>query len=256
MSCILSAEQLTYSIEGKAICNNLNLEIESGQIWGVLGSNGVGKSTLLKMLSGFQESKSGTIKLNNKPLNSIERKQIAKTIGMLFQHQDDIFPAKVIDVVLMGRHPYNSILNGKQEQNVIIAQQALDQMGLYNMEQRMIDTLSGGERRRVAIATILAQQPKLFILDEPEAHLDPKHQQDIFNQITSTTNSNAGAVIMALHDINHAIQHCTHILMMFGDGEVEQGTTQKMIKQEQVEKLYATKMRRFEEDSVVAYLPV
>ncbi len=255
MNPILTISQLEVSIGGKRICHGLEWEVQPGEVWGILGLNGVGKSTLLHTLAGLHAADSGTLSLNGSLLSAMSRREISRVVGMLFQHQDDIFPATVLDIVLMGRHPHTTILQGEQESDYLITERVLGEMGLAGMEERKINTLSGGERRRVAIATVLAQQPQLFLLDEPEAHLDPKHQREIFHRVTKTVDGSC-ALVMALHDINLAIHYCSHLLLMLESGEIRMGRVEEIITQSQVEELYGTAMARVEEGGRVAYLPL
>ncbi len=255
MMPILSANALSLSINGKDVCNGLDWAVNSGEVWGVLGVNGVGKSTLLHALSGLYPVDSGELGLSGELIDQMRRREVARMVGLLFQHQDDIFPTTVEEMVRMGRHPHTSLLRGEQTEDLDIVQQIMVQMGLSGMEGRLVDTLSGGERRRVAIATLLAQQPKLYLLDEPEAHLDPRYQQEILTHVVQETAERRAALVMVLHDINLAIHHCTHLLMLMGDGIVEQGDVETMISTDRVGRLYGTEMTRIEEGGRIAYLP-
>ncbi len=254
MSKLLQVEQLQVRIGERSICAGLDWQVNRGQVWGVLGVNGVGKSTLLQTICGLRSMEGGTVSLNGKSLESMSRRAVSRLVGMLFQHQDDLFPATVFEYVMMGRHPHVSLLRGEQPVDFEIVQRAIDQVGLKGMERRMIDTLSGGERRRVAIATLVAQHPRLYLLDEPEAHLDPHHQQAIISRMVAQSRRQS-AVVMALHDINLALNYCTHLMMMFGNGTIEQGTVNEMGRQERVERLYGVPMVRLEQEGRVAYLP-
>lgn len=254
MSKILSTQKLQLSIAGKQICDGLDWSVSAGEVWGVLGINGVGKSTLLHVLAGLRPMDGGTVLLGEDRIDQMRRRAVAKTVGMLFQHQEDIFPTTVEEVVSMGRHPHTTWLRGELPQDVAIVEQVMDEMGLSAMRERLVDTLSGGERRRVAMATLLAQQPQLYLLDEPEAHLDPAHQKEIFARVKQQVVGQEAALVMVLHDINLAIHHCTHLLMLMGDGQVEQGTVEVMATAKRVERLYSTTMQRVESEGRVAYL--
>ncbi len=255
MSTILQLEGVKLSIGEKCVCRQLEWQIEPGQIWGVLGVNGVGKSTLLRSLLGLHPLDSGSIRLSGLPLSDLNRRQVSQRAGLVFQHQDDIFPATVLEQVLMGRHPHTTLLRDERLLDRQIALRAIAAMELNGLEQRTVDTLSGGERRRVAIATILAQQPQLYLLDEPEAHLDPRHQQAIFEQVVAQIRAEQAAGVMALHDLNLAVQRCSHLLLLFGAGEVEQGTVAEMATTARIERLYGTRMVRIEQEGHIAWLP-
>lgn len=254
MSEVLTVKKMCLSVPEKTVCQNLNWQVDAGQIWGILGQNGVGKSTLLHAVSGMREMDSGQIFLQGKAMEKMKRRDISRLLGFLFQHQDDIFPTSVFEQVMMGRHPHISFLQGEASDDLKQVQKAINEMGLAGMEYRRIDTLSGGERRRVAIAAILAQQPQLYLLDEPEAHLDPSHQKAIFSKLLSVVEQWHKSLVMAIHDINLAIHYCTHLLMLFGDGEIQQGAVAEIATQANVERLYGTQMIQFEKEGRVAFL--
>ena len=256
MSRLLEVEQLTLEMGGKRVCQQLEWQVQQGEVWGVLGVNGVGKSTLLQALCGLRSVASGTIQVMGRPLQTMKRREIARWVGLLFQHQDDLFPSTVLEQVMMGRHPHTTLLQREQPEDIEIAQNCIERVGLQGMEQRILDTLSGGERRRAAIATLLAQQPQLYLLDEPEAHLDPSHQKAIFREVVMQVQSQPAGLVMALHDINLAIHHCTHLLLLMGDGVVEQGCTADMVTPQRVERLYGTAMTHIQQEGQSAYLPL
>ena len=254
MKAILSTQKLQLSIAGQQICGGLDWAVSAGEVWGVLGVNGIGKSTLLHALAGLRPVDHGVVLIGEAQLDQMSRRTIARKVGLLFQHQEDVFPATVEEVVSMGRHPHASWLRGEQPEDVAMVEQVMGEMGLSDMRERLVDTLSGGERRRVAVATLLAQQPQLYLLDEPEAHLDPAYQKEIFARVKQQAVVQEAAVVMVLHDINLAIHHCTHLLMLMRDGDVEQGAVEGMATPERVEQLYGTAMRRIEEEGRIAYL--
>ncbi len=256
MSPVLQVNQLSLSIADKSICERLDWRIEPEQIWGVLGVNGVGKSTLLRALAGLHPINQGEILLNGQPLTHLNRREVARRVGLVFQHQDDIFPTTVLDQVMMGRHPHTTLLRGEGAEDRKRVEWALEVMELNALQQRTVQSLSGGERRRVAIATILAQQPQLYLLDEPEAHLDPKYQQQIFLQLTESVRQQAAASVMVLHDINLAMRYCTHLLLLFGHGEVAQGGVEVLATSENMDRLYDTGMVQLRAQGRVAWLPL
>jgi iron complex transport system ATP-binding protein len=254
MTPLLQSHRLTLSIGGKTVCEELQWSVAEGEIWGVLGVNGVGKSTLLRTLAGLYRPDRGEVRLQGTALSGLSRRQIARGIGLVFQHQDELFPLSVFEQVMMGRHPHSALLRGERPEDREIAWQALQQMELNGLEGRGVETLSGGERRRVAIATILAQRPRLYLLDEPEAHLDPSHQQRIFQELSAQIRQQPAAGVMALHDINLAIDRCSHLLLLLGDGRVEQGRVEEMATRTMVEQLYGTEMVEIQQGGRTAFL--
>ena len=156
----LRVEQLQLRRGERTLCAPFNLLVEEQQCWGILGSNGTGKTTLLHALAGLHHEYTGHIFLNNEPISSIPRKPFARQVGLLPQINEEAFPGSVLETVLTGRHPHLSPWQWESRQDITIAQSTLAQVDLGGFEQRNLLTLSGGERRRLYIATLLAQQPQ------------------------------------------------------------------------------------------------
>lgn len=235
---ILATHQLSASIAGLKICAELDLKIEPKQCWGILGRNGVGKSTLMQNLSGLRESDAGTISLMDKALSDYDRRQVAQHIGILFQDNDDPFPSTVMETALIGRHPYLDSWQWESDDDIRITRQALQQVGLTGFETRMVNTLSGGERQRLAIASVLVQEPDLFFLDEPTNHLDMHHQVILLSLLANRVSIENKAMVMIMHDINLASRFCDHLLLMFGEGNTLHGPIDEVLNAENLEKLY------------------
>ena len=139
-------------------------------------------------------------------------------LGLLTQTTEDPFPSTVLDTVLIGRHPHIDFWRWESDADRELARTALAAVGLATFADREIATLSGGERRRVAIATLLAQNPDVFLLDEPINHLDPHHQIDVLRLLRAQADA-GHAVVMSLHDAGLAARFADRVLMLFGDGE-------------------------------------
>lgn len=242
---ILSCNDLHLEIGNKILCGNLSLQIEPGDTWAVLGLNGAGKTTLLHTLAGIRPPDAGQVLLNNTNLTQLTRHDIARQLGLLLQTHQDPFPGKVIEHVLIGRHPYLKALQWESESDYQIAKDALITVGLVGFENRDIQSLSGGEYQRMLIAMVLVQQPSIYLLDEPVNHLDWQHQHQILSTLCSLTDQNRTeqktcSFVMALHDVNLAARYCSHTLMMFEDGQVKSGRTADMLNTETLEELYHT----------------
>ena len=238
MTHLLQTRQLRVRIAGKSICQALDLDIERGQCWGILGSNGIGKTTLLHTLAGLRPAASGTVLLDGKALAALPRRQVAQHIGVLFQDSSDAFPDAVLNTVLIGRHPHLKAWGFETAEDIAIARRALTATGLEGMEQRLISTLSGGERRRVALATLLAQDPTLYLLDEPVNHLDLHQQIAVLELLTHKTRGNNKGLIMTVHDVNLAARYCDHVLLLFGNGDVMHGPADSVLNTATLQRLY------------------
>ncbi len=238
MNPLLQTQQLQVSIAGKTICQALDLTIERGQCWGILGSNGAGKTTLLHTIAGLRPAASGTILIDGKSLTTLARRAVAQRIGVLFQDAHDAFPDTVLNTVLIGRHPHLKAWGFESAEDIALAQRALAATGLGGLEQRLISTLSGGERRRVALATVLAQDPVLYLLDEPVNHLDLHQQIAALELLKARLRDDGKAVMMSMHDVNLAARYCDHMLLLFGDGTLVQGLAREVLNQAGLERLY------------------
>lgn len=236
----LETDALTVHIAGKEICRDLHLRIAPGTCLGVLGGNGAGKTTLLHTLAGLRPATRGTVKLEGMTLDSLSRRRIAQRLGLLMQQPEDSLPATVLETALIGRHPHLDFWRWESHADVAIARRALKAVGLDGLEQRAQTALSGGERRRLDIATILVQDPAVFLLDEPANQLDLHHQLNLLVLFRGLADREKRAVVMSLHDINLAARFCDDILMLFGTGETLYGTAARMLTPEHLTRLYQT----------------
>ena len=236
----IECTHLQLTIGGRVLYNDINLSLKPGEVWAVLGLNGAGKTTLLHTLAGIRPAGAGQIKINAKLIEQWTRTELAQQIGLLLQTQQDPFPGKVIEHVLIGRHPHLSAMQWESEQDYHLAQQALGMVGLEGFENRNLQTLSGGEYQRMLIAMVLVQQPQCFLLDEPVNHLDWQHQHQILNTLVTMAKEKSNSILMALHDVNLAARYCSHCLMLFDNGQIAMGKTAELLDHEKLEQLYHT----------------
>ncbi len=255
-AALLKARNLTVSIAGKCVCRNFDLVLNPGRCIGVLGNNGVGKTTLLHSLAGLRPVDSGEIFLSGVALQELPRRRIAQQLGLLMQQQEDSLPATVLETALIGRHPHIDFWRWESHNDVNLARRALKLTGLDGLEQRAQTQLSGGERRRLAIATIVTQDPQVFLLDEPTHQLDPHHQLALLAHFTKLSHTRERAVIMSLHDANLAARFCDQLLMLFGDGELLFGNLSEILTAENLSRLYQTGVIPVHWSGGTAYLPI
>jgi len=237
----LTCKGISISVPGRALVDNLEIAIRAGEVLAVLGPNGVGKSLTLHTMAGLRNTECGSVLLNGQPLDEWPRAQLAARIALLPQYVEDVFPATVFDTVMIGRHPHIPRFQWESEEDRRIAAEALALVDLSDMAQRNIATLSGGERRRLAIAQVLTQSPDIYLLDEPTNHLDPQHQLDALRIFRGKADSGA-AIVASLHDVNLAARFSDRCLLLYGDGRWELGDPDEVLTEQQLTELYATNM--------------
>ncbi len=251
---VLDIENLIVDIPGRGDGEPLNLQVKSGQRWGVLGPNGAGKTSLLHTLAGLRLPRRGQVSLNGSPLASLSRREVARQVAVVFQERQDSFPATVMETVLIGRHPFLSAWQRESAEDIRFAQEALSALSLNLLKDRLVSTLSGGERQRVSIATALTQQPTIWLADEPTNHLDLHHQVAVMELLDQQAD-NGAAVFMCLHDLNLAARWCDHLLLLYPDGELCFGPAQTMLVPAALERLYDQKLVVGQVNGVPVFVP-
>lgn len=234
----LSTQQLSVDIGGHSVCRNLDLVVEVGSRWAILGVNGVGKTTLLSTLAGLRAPQSGTVQVDAVSLAALAPRERARRLGLLTQ--EDSFhisnpEVTAFEVALLGRLPHLDWWRAESARDETLARTALEAVGLTAIAQRRAVTLSGGERRRLALAALLAQEVPLCLLDEPTSHLDMHQQIALLDLLIGWSGR---TLVMTLHDVNLAARYCTHALLLFGDGAWCAGPLAEMLSVEVLTRLY------------------
>ncbi len=179
-----------------------NWSVSQGSFVSIIGPNGCGKSTFLKLLAGIHNPFSGEIKIHGKKIGEIKRKNYSKYISYVPQSVVSVFPFTVYEIVMMGRTPYLNQLGFEKKDDCIVVDEALELLELNEMRNKGINEISGGELQRVFIARALAQKADIILLDEPNSHLDLKHQIVIFELLAKLAEQNNLTVISVSHDLN------------------------------------------------------
>jgi iron complex transport system ATP-binding protein len=252
---LLEAGQLTVGIGTKTFCRNLDLTLHSGERLAILGRNGAGKSTLLSVLAGLRAPRSGEVRIAGASYAALGARKSALIRGWLPQVRGDAFASTVLETALVGRHPHLARWGWESSRDAKIVRDALAAVDLADLEQRDIQTLSGGERQRLAIATLLAQAPRLFLLDEPIAHLDLKHQIAMLELFAGAARDCGAAVAMVLHEPALAWRFCDRALLIHGDGRCEIGSAAEMLTVERLSALYQYPLQALESDGRISFVP-
>jgi iron complex transport system ATP-binding protein len=214
------------------LVKDLTVAFESGQFWGIVGRNGVGKSTLLNIMAGLSDEFQGQVLIDGYSLPQITHRQRAQKISYLFQQQEPCLPFLVKDAVSMGRFPWLS----KRSEDQVLVKEIIEQCQISHLRNRSIAQLSGGERKKVEIATCLVQQADHLLLDEPLNHLDVVYQQHIMKLFLAY--SQRKTVIMVCHDLQAVKQYCSHVLLLLGNDCYLQGTSATILTAENLDRLF------------------
>jgi iron complex transport system ATP-binding protein len=243
---ILSARALGVRIGLHKVCLDLDLDLAPGSLLAILGRNGAGKTTLLSALAGLRRPERGALTLCGRSYDAWTPRAAARLRGYLPQGGSEPFAATVLESVLIGRHPHLPRLAWETAADVAIARAALDALGLAGFEAREIHTLSGGEWQRVRLATLLAQAPRLYLLDEPLAHLDLNHQIAVLELFARLAREQGAAVAMVLHDPNLALRYCDQAVLLYGDSRHRAGPAADILDAATLSDLYGHPLRRVE----------
>jgi iron complex transport system ATP-binding protein len=192
--------------------DDISFEVGPGEVVSIIGPNGSGKSTIIKSIAQILQPVSGKIYVDGRDLSTIDITEVAKLIGYVPQNFHYLFYSNVMETVLLGRKPH---IKWKVTQNDLdIVQKALENMGITSMAGKFMDELSGGEKQKVYIARTLAQQPQLYLLDEPTSNLDLKHQIEVLEITKRLTKEQDASMIVALHDLNLALKYSDKVAIM------------------------------------------
>jgi len=214
-------DSVSFSYEGTFSLRDASLAIPEGAFSFVLGPNGAGKSTLFKLMSGILKPAGGEVRLWGDSVQSMKPQNIARKIAVVDQNPTYTFPFTVEEIVLMGRYPYGSNGLFESDEDIEKVEYALDVTHSKKFRSRVIQSLSGGERRRVEIARALAQEASIILLDEPASHLDIKQQRDLFALLTDlNTNKNVTLCVIS-HHIEY-VRTCASHLFFMSNGAIEE----------------------------------
>jgi iron complex transport system ATP-binding protein len=250
----IACHGLVVRVPGRELLRDLHVELARGRLVALLGCNGAGKSTLLHVLAGLREPQAGEVSVQGRPLASWTRRELARQLALLPQSTEDPFPGTVLDTALVGRHPHLQFWQWESEGDRETARRCLAEMDLVDLEARDVTTLSGGERRRLAVAAVLAQDPPVFLLDEPIQQLDPRHQLGLLRRFRALADDGR-TVVMSLHDAGLAARYADDALLISGDGTWSFGPATEVLDEASIGRLYGIPVRELRWDAGRTFVP-
>ena len=235
----IQVENISKTIQGKAILDDISFGIDAGQSLALIGPNGSGKSTLLRIVAGLLSADSGNVFIGDDQLDKLSARKLAQRLGFVSQEASTTDAIKVHDAVKLGRTPWLSLLSPYGVKDEQIVENAMCDMAISEHRQKRFNTLSGGEKQRVHIARVLAQKPQIFLLDEPTNHLDIRHQIAIMDWVALQKST----IALALHDLTHAF-FCDRVALLSSGKLVAFGSPKEVLKTEIIEQVFHVKAKQ------------
>nr|CBH37983.1 probable ABC transporter, ATP-binding protein [uncultured archaeon]CBH39917.1 probable ABC transporter, ATP-binding protein [uncultured archaeon] len=232
----LEIKDVNFSYGSRAALEDVTMSIGEGEIVSLVGPNGSGKTTLLKCINRILKLQKGTVLVEEKDINKIKLKELAKLLSYVPQSVSHSFPSTVFEIVLIGRKPHLDWSVSSRDKEIV--SNILSLMGLKDKALRQSNELSGGEYQKVLIARALAQEPQVLLLDEPTSNLDLKHQLDVLNLITSIVKKKNIAAVMAMHDLNLASRFSNKMIFLNGGMIYDAGKPENVLTERNIRKVY------------------
>jgi len=235
---MLRAEGVSFGYEGGFSLQDATVAVSPGSLTGLLGPNGCGKTTLLRLLCGVLRPQNGRVLLGDRDIESMARRDLARHVAVVPQETHPAFDYSVLEMVLMGRHPHLGAFQLEGPADLEIARTALAATGTAHLALRNYMTLSGGEKQRVIIASALAQATELLLLDEPTASLDLGYQLEIAALLARLNREQNVTMVLATHDLNLAASLCDRLVVMRDGRVLTHGATRDVLTGNMVRQLY------------------
>jgi len=243
----LQATSISQSFSDKQVLKKINLKLNEGRIYSIIGPNGSGKSTLLHALSRQLKPTKGDVYWKEYNLYQLSPKKAAQELALLAQVNDPM-DLTVEQLISYGRTPHKSLFQRVDEKDQEIIDEAIHLTKLNVLRKRNVSNLSGGERQRAWIALCLAQQPKVFFLDEPTTYLDISHQLDVLEIVSRLKKTRDVTVVMVLHDLNHAAVYSDEVIVVKEGHIYGQGTPKEIMNQEMFKEVFHVQSDIYEDE--------
>jgi iron complex transport system ATP-binding protein len=223
MSARLVAEGVSFAFRERPVVADVSLAVAAGELVAVLGPNGSGKTTVLRLLAGILAPGTGAVRLDGEPMGRLSRRAVARRLALVPQDPRVDYPFTALEVTLMGRAPHQTGLGLPSPRDLAVAEEALARVDARALAGRVLDHLSGGERQRVFVARALAQEPDVLLLDEPTTHLDVRHQLGTHALLRDLCREQGLACVTVVHDLNLALAYCDRVVVLAGGRVVAAG---------------------------------
>ncbi len=247
MSSVFTIDGISFGYTEQKLIEKLSARLEAGKLFGIVGPNGCGKTTLVNLLAGHLQPSGGLILFNEKPLSRYTRRELARNISLVPQNFYVNFSFTAREVVMMGRYPHIPRFSQPSQRDDTLVDEAMTATDTAVFSNRLVTELSGGERQRVVVARALAQDTPLMLLDEATSNLDIRHALSLLEQIRERIEEKGRTVIAVFQDINLAARFCDELIMM-KSGQIEAyGKTAEVLTPESLQRVFDVEARvRFE----------
>ena len=220
-SSLYNIEGVSFAYTGVPVLEDINLDLDPGKFYGIVGPNGCGKTTFLDLLTGLKKPRSGSISYRERPLHSFSKRELARQLALVPQEFDTGFGFTVEEIVMMGRHPHIDRFSSPGEKDWNAVDRAMALIGIAELRGRYTNTLSGGQKQRAVVARALAQDTEVLLFDEATSSLDVKYTLQIFALARRLVREEGRTVIAVIHNLNLAAAYCDHLIFM-KDGRLQQ----------------------------------
>jgi len=236
MTARLSVEDLTFAYRDREVLRGITFPVAAGEVLGLVGPNGCGKTTLIRCVDGMLTPSGGRVLLSGREIRTMHRREVARAMAYVPQSAGNRTSSTVFETVLMGRRPYLSWTVSPEDEEKVA--KALDLLDLRGLALRKVAELSGGERQRVMIARAVVQETGVILLDEPTSNLDVCHQMAVMEVLSGLAEERGIAVVIALHDLNLAATYCHRLLVMKAGSVYGYGAPDEVLTEEMLERVY------------------
>ncbi len=253
---MITGEHIYYSINGQQILEDVNFSAEEGEIVTVVGPNGCGKSTMLRILSRLLKADRGEVKLRGRPLSAFPGKELARRLAILPQRKQAPPDTTVEQLVQFGRFPYTGVSGQMRQEDFQAVDDALQETGMDRFRDRTISSLSGGESQMAWITMAIAQTPEILFLDEPTTYLDICYQLEVLELVRKLNRELRLTIVMVLHDINQAAAYSDRIYALKNRQCYCFGKTQEVIREELFRDVFSVETKTYCAEDSSVYMPI